>query len=76
MGKEEVSSLEDIKEIGEIKYCFPGILIEEKEGSDAVHIPKVLDILTRKIDEMVRRINQLSKIDEVVKRINELSSRE
>ena len=53
--------MEDIKEIGEIKYCFPGILIEQEKCTEKVHIPDVFDILIEKIDELVRRVNELSK---------------
>lgn len=56
-----MSSLEDIKEIGEIKYCFPELLLGQAKCKEAVHIPDVFDILILKIDEMVRRVNELSK---------------
>jgi len=56
-----VGSLEEIKEIGEIKYCFPELLIEQKGCSEKVHIPDVFDIIIEKIDEIVRRVNELSK---------------
>jgi len=54
MGHREVSSLEDIKEIGGIELTFPEDCIEKD-------IPEAFDILIEKIDEMVRRVNELSK---------------
>lgn len=53
--------MEPIKEIGEIRYCFPAILLESEKCSEKVHIPEVFDKLITKMDEMIRRLNELSE---------------
>lgn len=53
--------MKDIKEIGEIKWCMPEILLEQKDCTEKVHAPEVFDVLILKIDELVRRVNELSK---------------
>ena len=69
----EVSSLEEIKEIGEIKWCLPGFMLKQKDCGKEMHILEVVGLLIEKIDEMVRHVNELSKRNgEVMRKLEDM----
>lgn len=52
--------MKPIEKIGEVRYCFPAILLEGK-NPEKVHILVLIDNLILKIDELVDRVNELEK---------------
>jgi len=53
--------VEDIKEIGEVKWCLPGFLLKQKDCGEEIHILEVVGLLIEKIDEMAKPLMNYRK---------------